>query len=237
MTGVMTLYQTSIGKKVVMAVTGAILLGFVFVHMFGNLKIYSGPVALNEYAEQLRYLGKPIFGYEQLLWIARVVLLGAVVMHIVSAVQLTLQSNGSRPQPYNVNTRTQPAYRYASYTMRWGGVVLFLFIIFHLLHFTFGTVGYSSGQFVNPHSGVYEVYNNVVYGFLNPIVSIFYIAAMIALGLHIYHGTWSMFQTLGISSEKMSGMLRSFAAAFALVIALGNISIPIAVLMGILPLS
>lgn len=236
MTGVMTLYRTSIGKKVVMAATGAILLGFVFVHMFGNLKIYAGPEELNKYAVHLRLLGEPIFGYGQVLWIARVVLLGAVVMHIASAVQLTLQSNGSRPVPYAQNTRTQPAHRYASYTMRWGGVVIFLFILFHLAHFTFGVVGYGSGQFIHPEGGEYQVYQNVVVGFLNPIVSLFYIAAMVALALHIYHGTWSMIQTVGINNDGTSGLWRGFAALLALVIALGNISIPVAVLTGIISL-
>ncbi len=234
MTGVMTLYRTSIGKKVVMATTGAILLGFVFVHMFGNLKIYAGPAELNNYAEHLRLLGEPIFGYGQVLWIARAVLLGAVVAHIASAVQLTMQSNGSRPMPYVQNTRTQPAYRYASYTMRWGGVVIFLFILFHLAHFTFGVVGYGAGQFAHPEGGEYQVYQNVITGFQNPIVSLFYIAAMVALGLHIYHGTWSMFQTMGVNSETTSGLWRSFAALLALVIVTGNISIPVAVLTGIL---
>ncbi|NJK79145.1 MAG: succinate dehydrogenase cytochrome b subunit [Chloroflexaceae bacterium] len=238
MTGVMTLYRTSIGKKVVMAVTGLILLGFVVVHMIGNLKVFAGAAALNEYAYHLRLLGEPIFGYEQFLWIARVVLLGAVVMHIVSAAQLTIQNRNSRSTSYDQSKGIQPAYRYASYTMRWGGIVILLFIIFHLLHFTFGFVGYGSGGFLHPEGAGYNttfyVYDNFINGFRVPIVSIFYMIAMVALALHIYHGTWSMFQTLGLNGSRTDGMWRGLAAVLALAVGIGNISMPLAVLTGII---
>lgn len=235
MTGVMTLYRSSIGKKAIMAVTGFILLGFVFVHMLGNLKIYQGAEALNHYAFELRLLGAPIFSYEQALWIARVVLLGAVGLHIWSAVQLTLQSRASRPQSYAEAKGSQPAYRYASYTMRWGGVVILLFVIYHLLHFTFGVVGYGAGNaaFIHPEGEQYFVYQNVVAGFSLWYVSLFYIIAMIALGLHIFHGTWSMFQTLGLNNARWDGLWRGLAGLLAVVIVVGNVSLPLSVLTGI----
>lgn len=237
MTGVLTLYRTSIGKKAVMALTGLILLGFVFIHMVGNLKIYQGAEVLNAYAGHLRELGEPIFGYEQALWIARVVLLLAVGLHILAAVQLTQQSWASRPVGYAQSKGVQAAYKYASYTMRWGGVVILLFIIFHILHFTLGVVGYggATGAFRHPDpGGAFFAYENVIAGFQVPLVSLFYIAAQIALGLHIFHGTWSMFQTLGFNSERTTALLRGLAGALAGVIMLGNISIPLAVLTGIL---
>lgn len=242
MTGVLTLYRTSIGKKAVMAITGFILLGFVFIHMVGNLKIYQGAEIMNAYAAHLRLLGEPIFTYEQALWIARIVLLLAVGLHIMAATQLTLQSQASRPIGYAQSKGVQAVYKYASYTMRWGGVVIALFVIFHLLHFTFGVVGYggpgAEHAYRHPDpAGAFFAYENVITGFQNPIVSLFYIAAMIALGLHIFHGTWSMFQTLGWNSERLTVVWRGLAGVLAGAIVLGNISIPLAVLTGILSLS
>lgn len=234
MTGVMTLYRTSIGKKVVMAATGLIMLGFVLVHMYGNWKVFAGPESLNTYAEHLRLLGEPILGYGHGLWIARVVLLAAVLLHIGSAIELSMMSQGSRPVNYDQNKGVQPAHRYASYTMRWGGIVIFLFIVFHLLHFTFGVVGYGAGEFLHPHGTEYFVYNNVVIGFQNVFVSSFYIFAMLALGTHVYHGTWSMFQTLGINNETTTGLWRGLAGVLAGLLVVGNIAMPLAVLAGII---
>jgi succinate dehydrogenase / fumarate reductase, cytochrome b subunit len=232
MAAALTLYRTTIGKKVVMAVTGLILVGFVVVHMIGNLKIFTGAEHLNAYAGFLRTVGEPIFPRETLLWIARIVLLGSVGLHIAAAYQLTRLDNASRPQRYAVKKVTT---NYASRTMRWGGVIILLFIIYHLLHFTLGQVGYAPGVFVHGDADHgYETYANVVYGFQNPLVSGFYILAMLALGLHLYHGTWSMFQTLGLNSKKWNGLWRGLAIAVALAVVLGNISIPIAVLAGIL---
>lgn len=241
MTGVLTLYRTSVGKKVIMALTGFILVGFVVFHMYGNTKMYLGPEEFNKYAEGLRTLGSPIFVHEHLLWIARLVLIGSVVLHIWSASMLTMQShktvgaNGvSGTKRYGEHKRQTG---YAAYTMRFGGVLLLVFIVFHLLHLTFGVVGYGTGEFLHPHDGKYEAYNNVVIGFQNPLVSGFYIFAMLFLGLHLFHGVWSMFQTLGINNAKYDGLLRGLAILIAAIVVIGNISFPIAVMLGIVGLA
>lgn len=227
MVSTVALYRSTIGKKVVMAVTGIILVGFVVAHMVGNLKIYLGPEAINEYGHFLREVGEPLFPRETLLWIARIVLLGSVVLHIVAATQLTILDRASRPQRYAYQKPQQATY--ASLTMRYGGVIVLLFIIYHILHFTVGAVGYSSTPFEEGN-----VYQNVITGFSVWYVSAFYIAAMVALGLHLYHGVWSMFQTLGWNSRKWNSLLRGLAIATAVSVVIGNISIPVAVLTGIL---
>jgi len=232
MAAALTLYRTTIGKKVVMAVTGLILVGFVVAHMVGNLKIYTGAEHLNAYAGFLREVGEPIFPRETLLWIARLVLLGSVGLHIGAAYQLTRLDKASRPERYAMKKVTT---NYASRTMRWGGVIITLFIVYHILHFTLGQVGYAPGVFQHGDANDgYQTYANVVIGFQNPLVSGFYIVAMVALGLHLYHGTWSMFQTLGLNSKKWNGLWRGVAIAVAIAVVLGNISIPIAVLTGLL---
>ncbi|MFV9503178.1 MAG: succinate dehydrogenase cytochrome b subunit [Oscillochloridaceae bacterium umkhey_bin13] len=237
MTGVLTLYRTSVGKKVIMALTGFILVGFVVFHMYGNTKMYLGPDEFNKYAAGLRTLGSPLFGYEHLLWIARLVLLGAVVLHIWSATMLTMQSRKtvaaygvSGTKRYGEQKRQTS---YAAYTMRFGGLLLLVFIIFHILHLTFGVVGYADGQFLHPHDGKYEAYHNVVVGFQNPLISGFYVFAMLFLGLHLFHGVWSMFQTLGLNNVKYDGLLRGLAILIAAVVVIGNISFPVAVMLGI----
>jgi succinate dehydrogenase / fumarate reductase, cytochrome b subunit len=240
MTGVMTLYRSSIGKKVIMAVTGVILVGFLVIHMYGNLKMFSGPTIFNEYAAGLRELGHPIFGHEHLLWLVRIVLLASVVGHIWSATVLTLQSRKSA-YAYGVSGakrygQKQRRTGYAAYTMRFGGVVILLFIIYHLLHFTFGVVGYGPGQYIPEQGGVYNAYNNVVLGFQNPLVSGFYILAMIFLGLHLFHGIWSAFQTLGLNNRKYTGTWRAVAALVTAIIIVPNIFFPIAVMSGIVHL-
>lgn len=226
MEGVLTLYESSIGKKVVMAVTGFILVGFVIVHMLGNLKVFAGPEKFNAYAAFLREAGAPAFGHEQLLWIARLVLLGSVGLHMLAAYQLTQVSWAGRPTAYTRKEAVQATY--ASRTMRWGGVIIALFVLYHILHFTIGAVGYGPGQFRE-----LDVYGNVVKGFRVWYVSAFYIAAMVVLGLHLYHGVWSMFQTLGLNGATSDRFFRRLATVIAAVIVLGNISIPAAVLAGL----
>ncbi len=236
MTGVMTLYRSSIGKKALMAITGVIGIGFVFIHMYGNLKIYSGADAFNHYAAALRTLGEPVVAPYHGLWIARFVLLGAVLVHIWAAATLWQQSNAGRPQKYNEVKRTQPAYTYAAYTMRWGGVLIAAFIVFHILHFTLGVIGYGFGDiiFTHPENGEYFAYQNVVNGFLVWPISLFYIIAQFFLALHIFHGTWSLFQTIGWNrTGSTSNFLRAVAGVVAGLILLGNISIPLAVMTGI----
>jgi succinate dehydrogenase / fumarate reductase, cytochrome b subunit len=237
MTGVLTLYRTSVGKKVIMALTGFILVGFVAFHMYGNTKMYQGPEVFNEYAAGLREIGHPVFGHEHLLWIARLVLLGSVVLHIWSATTLTLQSRKTVAANAVGGTKRYGAKKrqtgYAAYTMRFGGLLILLFIIYHLLHLTFGAVGFGAGEYRHPENGEYFVYNNVVLGFQNPLVSGFYILTMVFLGLHLFHGVWSMFQTLGLNNAKYTGLLRGLAVLIAVLVTVGNISFPIAVMAGI----
>ena len=209
---------STIGRKVIMAVTGAILFGFVLVHMIGNLQVYLGPEALNHYGVFLREM---LHGAG--LWIARAVLLAAVVLHIWSATSLTLTSRRARPDGYRKEKWKESTY--ASRTMRWGGVILLLFVIYHLLHFTTGTLHQS---FIEG-----DVYHNFVAGFRNVWVSAFYIFAMLALGLHLRHGLWSMCQTLGVSHPRYIRMAHVGAWIFAAIVVIGNISFPLAVLAGI----
>jgi len=210
--------DSTIGRKVIMALTGAILFGFVLAHMLGNLQVYLGPEAMNNYAVFLRQV---LHGTG--LWIARVVLLVAVALHIWSAASLTLTSRRARPEGYRLEKWKESTY--ASRTMRWGGVILLLFVIYHLLHFTTGTLHQS---FIEG-----DVYHNFVAGFRNVWVSAFYILAMLALGLHLRHGLWSMCQTLGVSHPRYIRMAHVGAWIFAAIVVIGNISFPLAVLAGI----
>jgi succinate dehydrogenase / fumarate reductase, cytochrome b subunit len=210
--------QSSIGRKVIMAVTGAILVVFVIGHMIGNLTVYLGPEALNGYAVFLRQ-----FLHGSALWIVRAVLLASVILHIWSATSLTLDNRRARPKGYRELEWKESTY--ASRTMRWGGVIILLFVIYHLLHFTFGTA--------HPSFVEGDVYHNFVTGFRSVPVSIVYIFAMLALGLHLRHGVWSMFQTLGVSHPRYIAMARAAAWVVAIVVVVGNVSFPIAVLAGI----
>jgi succinate dehydrogenase / fumarate reductase cytochrome b subunit len=208
-----------------MAVTGVMLFGFVLGHMAGNLKLYLGAEALNHYAEWLREVGTPFLPHSVFLWIARVVLLAAVFLHIQSATQLTLLNWRARPEKYR--DQHYVAATYAARTMRWGGVVVALFVVYHLAHFTWGWKSVH-GSFIPGN-----VYHNVVAGFQIWWVSALYIVAQFAIGFHLYHGLWSMLQTLGWGQQGASDWRRSFALTFALVISAGNISFPVAVLLGI----
>ncbi|MCS6887455.1 succinate dehydrogenase cytochrome b subunit [Chloroflexus sp.] len=236
MTGVLTLTRTSVGKKVIMALTGFVLVGFVVFHMYGNLKMYQGPEVYNAYAAGLRELGYPIFGHEHLLWIARVILLASVFLHIWAATSLTLQSQRSLRASSISTVRRYGQHKrqsgYADYTMRFGGVLIFFFIVYHILHLTFGVVGYEPGQFIHPHGDTYETYSNVVNGFQNPFIVGFYLLTMVFLGLHLYHGVWSMFQTLGWNNRTYDRLLRGLAILVAAAVFIGNVSFPLAVYFG-----
>jgi succinate dehydrogenase / fumarate reductase cytochrome b subunit len=208
-------YTSTTGKKAAMAVSGCILFLFVVAHLIGNLQIYEGPDKLNRYAVFLR--AEPA-----LLWAARLVLLAMVVLHIWSAMQLAARNIGARPVGYQKKKATGSSY--ASRTMYWSGPIILAFVIYHLLDFTFGQV--------NPHYQPGNVYGNVVASFQLIPVAAFYIIAMLLLCLHLYHGLWSMFQSLGIAHPRYTPMLRRAAAVVATLIAVGNISIPVAVLAG-----
>jgi len=222
---IVVLWGTMVGKKVVMALTGIILVGFVIAHMLGNIKIFIGPEVFDNYAAFLREVGEPLLPYSALLWIARVILLISVVLHIVAAVQLTLMNRSARLQGYE--TKKSIASTYASLTMRWSGVIVALFIVYHLLHLTVGVVGFKPGQYHH-----LEVYHNVLAGFSVWGVSAFYILSMAALCLHLDHGVWSMFQSLGVNDARSSSVLRMMSRGVAILVFAGFISVPVAVLAG-----
>jgi succinate dehydrogenase / fumarate reductase cytochrome b subunit len=217
--GGLRFWQTTVGKKVIMAVTGVLLFGFVVGHLLGNLQIFLPPEKINNYAATLR-------AHPALLWIARITLLVAVFFHMWSSFQLWLLQREARPVSYVKKVNLHSTY--ASRTMAWSGPIILAFVVFHLLHLTFGAV-HPGGRFET-----HNVYNNVVTGFQVWPVSLFYIIAMIMLCYHLYHGLWSMFQTLGISHPVYTPILRVLAKIVAILIAAGNISIPVAILAGII---
>ena len=212
---VVNFWQSQIGKKVVMAVTGLIGVGFVLAHMLGNLQMFAGADRMNHYAAFLQGLG-------ELLWVARAVLIAAVVLHVVAAYQLTRLKEAARPVAYV--RRAPQVSTLASRTIRWGGVLLLAFIPLHIMHFTLKNLfaGYSET----------DVYGNVVDGFSRPLVSVFYLLAMIALGYHLYHGAWSSLRTIGAVQPSPDPLKRRLALGIAIIVWLGFSAIPIAVLAG-----
>ncbi len=217
-----SIWSSSVGKKILMALSGVVLYGFVFGHMVGNLKVYQGREAFNHYAEGLRTIGAPFFGYGQLLWIVRAILLVALLIHLAAVVQLTRQSKAARKHSYKKFDGLE--FSYASRTMLWGGVLILAYVVYHLLHLTFGSV--------HPSFIPGDAYNNFVVGFQQVPASAAYIVAMIPLGLHLYHGFWSMLQTLGANNQKYNRLRRPAALSLALLVVLLNISFPVAVLLG-----
>ena len=213
-------FQSSIGRKIVMALSGVILVIYVLGHLAGNLQVYlpNGREAINAYGAFLHH-----FLHGAGIWIARSILFAAVVLHVWSATSLTLDSRRARREGYREQEWKESTY--ASRTMRWGGVIILLFVIYHLLHFTTGTA--------HPDFVPGDVYHNFVVGFRNVPASIVYVFAMIALALHLRHGVWSMFQTLGVSHPRYMAMARATAWIVAIVVFVGNVSFPIAVLAGI----
>ena len=217
MRGLGSTYRTTVGKKLVMAVSGGLLFAFVLLHMLGNLQVFLGREALNRYARLLRV--EPAF-----LWGARAVLLAAVTVHIVAAIQLTLRNWAARPVGYHAQ-----AYRatdYASRTMVWSGPIIAAFVVYHILHLSVGSV--------HPDFVPSDVYHNVIAGFRVPYVSAFYVLAQVLLGVHLYHGLWSAFQSVGAGRAADGDSRRTFALAASLAIVVGNCSIPLAVLAGLI---
>jgi succinate dehydrogenase / fumarate reductase, cytochrome b subunit len=217
MTRALTFYRTSIGKKVVMAISGLILFGFVIGHMLGNLQVFIGAHQMNAYAATLK-------ANAALLWGVRTLLLVAAILHIVAAVQLTRLSLRSRPEGYHYKDVIQADY--AARTMRWSGAIIAVFVVYHLLHFTSGTV--------HPQFDVHDVYRNVIIGFRVWPVALFYVTAMVALAFHLWHGAWSLCQTLGLVNPKSDKMIHRLAAIATLAVAIGFISVPMAVLAGLI---
>jgi succinate dehydrogenase (or fumarate reductase) cytochrome b subunit, b558 family len=202
-----------------MAVTGLIGIAFLVGHVLGNLLAFRGPEALNAYSAFLKSTG-------ELLWIVRAVLITAVVLHVTAAYQLTMQNRAARPIGY---VRREPQVStLASRTMRWGGVLLLVFIVVHILHFTTGTVR-PTGLFTPA-----DVYGNIVGSFRIWWVALFYVVAMIALGAHIYHGAWSSVRTIGFAQPSPDPLHRRVALVLALLLWLGFTAIPVAVFLGII---
>ncbi|MEV5191655.1 succinate dehydrogenase [Streptomyces clavifer] len=218
-----TLWDSSVGKKTIMAVSGLIMLGYLVVHMLGNLKIFFGSDEFNHYAHWLRTLGEPFLHYEWALWIVRAVLVAAVVLHAVSAYQLSRRDIRARPNAY-VHRKARASY--ATRTMRWGGIILALFIVWHILDLTTGTVHPGGFQAGHPYQNVLDTFSTW-YG------NVIYIVAVLAVGLHVQHGFWSAAQTLGVGNATRDRMLKTVGNVLAVVLTAGFVSVPVAVMTGV----
>ena len=216
MSRLLTFWQSSVGKKVVMAVTGVVMVLYLVTHVLANLLVFDGPDRINRYAAILHATGAA-------LWGARLVLLVAVVLHIVAATQLTLRSRAARPEAY-ASGRDPQVSTFAARTIRWGGILILVFLVYHILHFTLGT---AHPQFIelNP-------YHNVTTGFRNPLVAAFYLIAMAAVGLHLYHGVWSSGRSLGVSQPSPRPLQRRLALLVAGLVWLGFTAIVVAGYLG-----
>jgi succinate dehydrogenase / fumarate reductase cytochrome b subunit len=224
------LYSTAVGKKYVMAITGIGLIGFVVFHMIGNLKMYMGASDLNHYAHFLEKLLYPILPEKVLLWILRAGLIVMAVLHVHAAVTLTALNRRARPVKYQ-SARDYQIASFASRSMRITGVVVLLFIVWHLLDLTFGTVNSYTGT--KDAEGLKDVYGAVVYTFDRIPVAIFYIVANIALGVHLFHGVWSLFQSMGWNNPRFNKWRRQIAVGLATLVVVGNVSFPVAAMAGI----
>ena len=206
------------GKKIVMALTGAVLFLFVIGHMLGDLQVFAGPDKLNAY-------GRFLHGVPEILWAVRITLLTCVALHIWASIELALRKSSARPVAYSKRENTVSTY--ASRTMYWSGPIILAFVIYHLLHLTAGVI-HPGGEYVEG-----DVYHNVVAGFQVWYVSAWYVFSMILLGLHIRHGAWSMFQSVGINHPRHTPILKNAAATLAIVIVAGYVSIPISIMLGL----
>jgi succinate dehydrogenase / fumarate reductase cytochrome b subunit len=209
-------WRSLVGKKVIMAATGVILFLFVVGHLLGNLQIFEGPERLNAYSAFLKRTG-------EILWAVRLVLLAALVLHVVASVQVSLASRRARPVAYAVKKSIETSY--AARTMIWSGPLIFLYVVYHLAMFTFLVTG--------PGYSPTDVYRNEVLAFRVPAISAVYVVAILFLGLHLYHGVWSMLHTLGASNPRYRVLRRTVAPAVAIAITAGYVAIPVAVLAGL----
>lgn len=216
----LTLGDTSIGKKVLVALTGILLFGFVLQHMVANLQVFLGPEAINSYGANIKKLGP-------LLWVARLGLLAAVIAHIVLSINLALNSSAARPIGYR--QKQSQATSFAARTMKWSGPMIACFIVYHIAHFTWPGVAMGAYTHQPP-----DLYANIVNGFRVPWVTAIYLVAQVLLGLHLYHGAWSLFQTLGLNHPRYNGLRQTVPRLIAITIVLGNVSMPLAVLAGVI---
>ena len=223
---IVAFYRSTIGKKIIMAVTGLIGVGFVIAHMAGNLQAFVGSAKLNAYGALLH---GPL---AELLWLVRAVLIVAVVLHVLMAFQLTQRARAARPVAYK--ERAPQVSTWASRTMRWGGVLLLIFIILHILHFTTGQVDPARWRGRLDVAGRHDVYGNLVASFRIWWVALFYVVAMVFLGLHLYHGAWSSVRTLGYAASSPQPLRRRIALAVAALIWLGFTLVPLGVVAGVI---
>jgi succinate dehydrogenase / fumarate reductase cytochrome b subunit len=211
------LWASAVGKKALMAVTGIVLFLYVLLHLAGNLQVFAGPERINRYARLLH-------AAPQLLWAARIVLLAAVLVHVVAGIQLQLASRVARPVPYATYRPADSSV--ASRTMIWSGLLILAFVVYHVLDLTVGVA--------NPSFTEGDVYHNVLATFGRAVGALAYVIAMVGLGFHLWHGLYSMFQSLGVSNRRFTPTAQRFAAVVAVVLTLGFASIPVAVFLGVL---
>jgi succinate dehydrogenase / fumarate reductase cytochrome b subunit len=220
--------RSTVALKALMAVTGLILIGYLLAHMYGNLKVFAGPAAFNEYAHHLRTLGEPILPYSGVLWIIRVILIVSIFAHMYAAFTLWSRARRARGglRRYHSNKARLGVQRtYASFTLRWGGVLIVLFVIYHLLHLTW--------NIIHPGGAAATPYDRVVNGFQIWSVVLAYTIAVIAVGLHVRHGTWSALTTLGANTSSLARQrLNVIAYAVAGLLTIGFLLPPFAILFG-----
>jgi succinate dehydrogenase / fumarate reductase, cytochrome b subunit len=216
--------RSLVAMKAIMAVSGIILFLFVVGHLLGNLKVFEGPGPFNAYAEGLRTVGAPFFGRGQVLWLVRATLIVALLAHIWAATVVTLASWRARPVGYHELEPIETTY--AARTMRWGGVIILVYVVYHLLDLTFGTA--------NPSFIPGDVYHNLVASLQRWPTAAAYVVAVVLVGLHVQHGLWSAFQTLGLNRPPTSRWRRGVASVIAGLMTAGYVSIPVAVLAGLL---
>jgi succinate dehydrogenase / fumarate reductase cytochrome b subunit len=214
---------SSVFKKIVMAVTGIIMVLFLIAHMIGNLHVFQGAESFNDYSEWLRRFGEPALPPRTFLTALEIVLLASVLLHIWSAAALWRQARRARPERYV--TKKSVAQTYASRTMRWGGVIIAGFIVYHILDLTFGVA--------NPDGTDSTPYDRLVASFQNPIATAVYVVTLILLGMHLRHGIWSATQTLGQSNRRRERTVNAGATAFAVLLIAGYLVVPAAVVLGL----
>ncbi len=222
---VLTVARTHIGKKVLMAVTGLVWVGFLVMHMYGNLKVFQGPEAFDHYAHSLRTFGEPILMYGHFLTAFRLVTVVAFVVHVYLAFDLTKNNIVARGSDRYVAKKTVQA-NYAAMTMRYGGVFILLFVIYHLMQFTWGV------KATLPEYEFGAAYANLVYGFQHWYNVLFYLVALVFLALHLYHGVWSVFQTFGINNRNTTKWIHLIALLFAVGLCVGFAVVPLGVFFG-----
>jgi len=221
------MYRTDVGKKYAMAITGVIGLGFIFFHMIGNLHAFEGMAEINEYGEGLRDIGEPLFPRTLVLWLfLRLPLVLALVIHVHAAYALTRSNARARADGYEI--RKYSAVNYASRTMRWTGVIVLLFLVWHLADLTWGL------EAANPAFERGDIYNNLIASLERWPVTILYVVAQGALALHVWHGAWSMFQSIGLNNPRFNAFRRTFATVFTIVVVAGFLAVPIGVQLGII---